>query len=82
MLIYFILGILFISILLPITNFFQSFLQVFTEYMTYCYAYKIYKIKEKMEDTDEQEENKNPIGFHTEAIGFSTPNQEQQEEQY
>lgn len=81
MLIYFILGILLISVILPITNFFQSFLQIFIEYITYTYAYKIYKIKEKMKENDQEEEDKNPIGFHTEAIGFSVPDIEQ-EEQY
>lgn len=48
MLFYFILGILFVSIVFPITSFFASFLDIYTEYITYVFTYKVYKIKTLM----------------------------------
>lgn len=86
MLLYFILGILFISIIIPLCSFFQSFLDILIEYITYNYAYKVNKIKllmeKQSEELEQEEEKKNPIGFYTQAIGFQKDDQEeyQQEE--
>lgn len=77
MLIYFILGMCFISIIEPLITFFQSWLQILIQHITYTYAYKIYKIKDLMKD---QEEQKFPMGFHTQAVGFEIPNEIKEEE--
>lgn len=83
MLFYFILGMLFISIIIPLCTFFQSFLDILIQYITYLYAYKINEIKKKMNDEKEEEEQetKNPMGFYTQAIGFQKNDQEQYEQE-
>lgn len=84
MLFYFILGILFVSIALPITTFFSSWLDVITQYITYKYAYKIYKIKILMtekEEEDQDQKGKIPMGFHTDLIGVKLPSHQEFEQE-
>ena len=72
-LVYFILGILFISILLPAIDNFMTIMSSWVEYKVYVLAFKIYKIKKDMgidATPPEEEEQINPIGFvSTTAIG-------------
>lgn len=82
MLFYFILGILFVSIVFPITSFFASFLDIYTEYITYVFTYKVYKIKTLMKSNQEEQQDSNfQMGFHTDVIGVKTPQQEQIEQE-
>ena len=83
MLLYFILGLCFVLVFHPIVDFIQAYLEIITEYITYFYAYKSAIFRKKILDlklNQEQEQEKNPIGFCTQAIGFQTLNQEEQEE--
>ena len=50
MLLYFILGILFISIGIPLIENLMSIVSAFVEYIVYVYAFKIYKIKKQMNE--------------------------------
>ena len=72
MLLYFILGIVFIYIFIPIVDNLLTVFSTFTEYLCYKFALKIYKIKKELNITDDEEEEKtiNPIGFSTDCIGF------------
>ena len=67
MLLYFILGILFISLGIPLLENIQSLLSSWTEYLIYILAYKIYLIKQKikeMSDEEQEEQEEFKIGFH------------------
>ncbi len=80
MLLYFILGILFISIGIPILENIESIISAFSEYIVYYFAYKVYQLKQQFApDEDKQEEKKDfPVGFHhTEAIGYEVQTSEQ-----
>lgn len=83
MLFYFILGILFVSIALPITTFFSSWLDVITQYITYKYAYKIYQIKTLMTEKEEEQDQtgKIPMGFHTDLVGIKLPSHQEFEQE-
>lgn len=73
MLLYFILGIVFIYVFIPIVDNLLTIFSTWTEYISYIYAAKVYKIKQELNmQQEEEEESHNPIGFATEAIGFST----------
>ncbi len=45
MLLYFILGILFISIGIPILENIESIISAFSEYIVYYFAYRVYQLK-------------------------------------
>lgn len=47
MLFYFILGILFISLGVPILENIESIISTFTEYIVYIFAYKVFLLKQK-----------------------------------
>ena len=86
MLLYFILGVVFIYIFIPIIDNLLTVFSTFTEYLCYKFALKIYEIKKELNITDEEEDEKssNPIGFSTECIGFQmekTLGDEQEEEE-
>ncbi len=84
MLLYFILGILFISIGIPLIDNLMSILSTHTELIAYKVAFKIYKIKKEMkiDDDDQEEQKKHPMGFQTSVVGYDIeePYQEQEEE--
>lgn len=65
MLLYFILGIVFIYIFIPIIDNLLAILSTLTEYINYKIAVKVYELKKKynIEVDDDEEENSNPIGF-------------------
>ncbi len=80
MLLYFILGILFISLAIPILEALSSIVTAWSEYIVYLFAFKVYHIKLQMSDKeDEEEEQVRVIGF-TEAVGEEIPVPEEQEE--
>lgn len=83
MLLYFILGIVFIYIFIPIIDNLLTIFSTWTEYISYKLAAKVYKIKQQLNISNEQEEEKsNPIGFTTDCVGFQVENltEEQEEE--
>lgn len=61
---YFILGVFFISFVIPVLNQIMSILESLSEWVVYTIAFKIYQIKKQMniEDKD-KEEDVNVIGF-------------------
>ena len=76
MLLYFLLGIVFIYIFIPIIDGFLSIFSTWTEYVNYKMVAKVMEIKKKynIEGENEEEEASNPIGFVcTEAIGVEEP---------
>lgn len=80
MLLYFILGILFISLAIPILEALSSIVTAWSEYIVYLFAFKVYHIKLQMSDKEnEEEEQVRVIGF-TEAVGEEIPVPEEQEE--
>lgn len=84
MLLYFILGILFISIGIPLIDNIMSIFSSYTQLLTYKIAFGIFKLKKEMHvDDDEQESKKIPMGFQTSVVGYEIeePYQEQEEEQ-
>lgn len=68
MLLYFILGIVLVTIILPLIENIMSVFAAWTEYLVYKFAYKIYNLKKEM--GEEEEEEKRPMGFQTQAIGY------------
>lgn len=73
MLLYFILGIVFIYIFIPVIDNLLTIFSTWAEYISYKFAAKVYKIKQQLNITEDQEEEKsNPIGFATDCIGFQT----------
>lgn len=82
MLLYFILGILFISLGIPILDALSSVVSAWSQYIVYIFAFKIYTIKQKMGlDQDEQEEKETRILGFTSAIGDQIPGQDFDQEQ-
>lgn len=77
MLLYFLLGIVFIYIFIPIIDGFLSIFSTWTEYVNYKMVAKVMEIKKKYNiegESEEAEEASNPIGFVcTEAIGIEEP---------
>ncbi len=86
MLLYFILGILFISIGIPLIENLMSIVSAFVEYVVYVYAFKIYKIKKQMNEKGQEKQTKYPMGFQTSVVGYELeeddddPFQEQEDE--
>lgn len=86
-LLYFILGSIFtivgMSLLQTIADFFESF----SQFIAYKFAFKIWSYKKQMgileEEEAEKEENKIPMGFHTQLIGteIESSSQEYEEEE-
>ncbi len=82
MLFYFILGILFIFVCIPLLQNFLSIVESLTQYIVYIFALKIYNIKKQYTQEQQQgEEEKIPMGFHTEAIGFIAEPEEEEEQE-
>lgn len=84
MLLYFVLGALFMLIGVPLLQALVSIVSAWSESIVYKFALKVYKIKEKMnlEDQEDQENNKKiPMGFQTEVIGTVIEDPEYEEEQ-
>lgn len=66
MLFYFLLGILLISLGIPILDNITSILSAITQYIVYSFAFKIYKVKKQMgidQGQKQQQEDKQLIGF-------------------
>ena len=86
MLLYFILGIIFITFGYPLIENIASVFQAITQYIVYKYALKIYKIKKEMgQDSQievQKEDSHIPIGFRStvEAIGYEIPSSEELED--
>ena len=82
MLLYFILGILFISLGIPILEALSSIATAWSQYIVYIFAFKIYNLKQKMNINQDQDDSENKIIGFTSAIGEVIPNeQEFQEDQ-
>ena len=83
MLLYFILGILLVSLGIPILDALSSIISAWSQYVVYFFAYKIYAVKKKMGlDQEDDQEEERIIGFATSAIGEQVPGQDlDQEEQ-
>ena len=82
MLLYFILGILFISLGIPILDALSSVVSAWSQYVVYIFAFKIYTIKQKMGlNQDEEEEKETRILGFTSAIGDQIPGQDFDQEQ-
>lgn len=86
MLFYFILGALFMTVGVPLLQIIVSIVTAWSELVVYKLAFKVYELKRQMEvdDQDQQEEKKFPMGFQTtDAIGavIENPDYEEQEEQ-
>lgn len=83
MLLYFILGILFISLGIPILDALSSVVSAWSQYVVYIFAFKIYTIKQKMglDQEDEEEEKETRILGFTSAIGDQIPGQDFDQEQ-
>lgn len=84
MLLYFILGALFIYLGLPLMQNFLSIVQAWTQLRVYKFAAKVYQIKKQLNIIDQQDEEKDshPIGFVcTQAIGQQIENEEIVEEE-
>lgn len=86
MLLYFVLGALFVMVGVPLLQSLASIISGFSEYVIYTLALKVYLIKKQMnfeDEEEEQESHKIPMGFQTEVIGtyIEDPEQEEQEEE-
>lgn len=79
MLLYFILGALFVYLGLPLMQNLLSIIQAMSEYVVYIFAGKVYKIKKQiMPQGQQQEQTSNPIGFvYTDAIGTQVESHEE-----
>ena len=71
---YFILGILLVSLGLPVLEALSSIISSWSEYVVYSFAFKIYKVKKEMglDDEEEEEEEKQILGF-TSVAGDYVP---------
>lgn len=72
MLLYFILGIVFIYIFIPIIDNLLGIFATWSEYMSFKFAAKCIKLKKEygIEVEKEEDQQSNPIGFiYTDAIG-------------
>ena len=81
MLLYFILGILFISLGIPILDAFSSIVSAWSQYIVYIFAFKIYNIKIQMNLDDQEEEQEKQILSFTNLIGEQVPHEEELIEQ-
>lgn len=81
MLLYFILGIIFISICVPLLQSLASIFSAIGQYVVYIFAFKIYKIKKEMNIEEQEEEQANQIGFATSVVGAEIPVEYEEEEQ-
>lgn len=77
MLLYFILGILFISLVIPMLDALSSIISAWSQYIVYVFAFKIYSIKKKMEDDQDEEEGETRILGFTSAVGDIVPSEQQ-----
>ena len=70
---YFILGVFFISFVIPVLNQLMSIIESLSEWVVYTIAFKIYRIKKQIniEDKDKEEDEK--------EIGFQINNVQEQE---
>lgn len=72
MLLYFILGIVFIYIFIPIVDNLLGIISTWAQYTSFKFAAKCVKLKKQygIEVEQQEEESENPIGFvYTEAVG-------------
>ena len=69
MLLYFLLGILFFAIGIPILEAISSTVSAISQYIVYIFALKIYKIKKEMEESDQEEQQETQVMGFTSAIG-------------
>lgn len=61
---YFILGILFVSFILPLLEQLLAIISALCDFIVYKYAFKVYKIKKDMGlDEQQQDQDLNIIGF-------------------
>ena len=85
MLLYFILGIVFIYIVIPLIDSLLAIISTWAEYQNYKIAVKCIKIKKQygIQVSQEQDQSpSNPIGFtYTEAVGIPVQTEEFQEEE-
>lgn len=86
MLFYFILGALFMTVGVPLLQIIVSIVTAWSELVVYKFAFKVYELKKQMDvdDQDQQEGKKFPMGFQTtDVIGavIENPDYEEQEEQ-
>lgn len=82
MLLYFILGILFISLGIPILDALSSIVSAWSQYVVYFFAFKIYSIKQKMGLNQEEEDQEKQILGFTAAIGDQIiPEQDYEQEE-
>lgn len=82
MLLYFILGVLLVSFILPLLENISSIISGFAEYVVYILALKIHKIKQQINPEENDEEEKAPIGFQTTAIGYELKDTEEENDIY
>ena len=70
MLLYFILGILFVSLGMPLLENIDAIISAFVEYIVYILAYKIVKLKKKIkeESPEQQKQEEFQIGFRDNEI--------------
>lgn len=80
MLLYFILGIIFISICVPLLQSLASIFSAIGQYVVYIFAFKIYKIKKEMNIEEQEEEQANQIGFATSVVGAEIPVEYEEEQ--
>ena len=69
---YFILGILLVSLGLPVLEALSSIVSSWSEYVVYSFAFKIYKVKKEMglNNEEEEEEEKQILGFTSVARDY------------
>ena len=81
MLLYFLLGILFISLGIPILDAISSIVSAWSQYIVYLFAFKIYNIKKQMGSYEDEEEGETQVMGFTAAIGDSIPSEEYEQEE-
>ena len=70
---YFILGIFFILLVIPLVENFVTIIASKTELITYKIAKQICDLKKQMDEQEEQEQHQ--VGFRTECVGYEIPPQ-------
>ena len=83
MLLYFILGIIFIAIGIPFLEAITSILTAWSEYVVYIFAFKVYLLKEKMgiDKEKKQQEEQFQFGFQQSPVIEIERQQEEEEDQ-
>ena len=66
-LIIFLLGVLLALLIIPVLDNLMSVMSAWVEYKVYVLALKVYKIKQEISPSDE-EQPKNPVGFQSTVI--------------